>query len=114
MKNVYFIILAVAVIIYMFVSIRRNRLSVSSSFGWIIFSIVMLLLAIFPHSIDILAPLFGVEYAPVLLLTFCVVLLFIMDFRKSKKIDDLEKKVVDLGQELSIVRETVNEKNKRK
>ena len=114
MKNIYFIILAVAIIIYMFVSIRKNKLSVSSSFGWIVFSIIMLLLAIFPYSIDILAPLFGVEYAPVLMLTFCVILLFIMDFRKSKKIDELEKKVVDLGQELSIVREKVNEKDKRK
>ena len=113
MKNIYFIILAVAIILYMFVSIRKNKLSVSSSFGWIIFSIIMLLLAIFPHSIDILAPLFGVEYAPVLLLTFCVVLLFIIEFKKSKIIDELQKKVIDLAQELSIVKEDLNEKKKK-
>lgn len=112
MKNIYFIILSIVVILYMIVSIRKNRLSVKESFGWIIFSIIMLILSIFPHSIDYLAPVFGVEYAPVLLLTFCVVILFMMNFVSSKKIDELQKKVVDLTQELSIVKAKQNEKNK--
>lgn len=112
MKNIYFIILSIVVILYMIVSIRKNRLSVKESFGWIIFSIVMLILSFFPHSIDHLAPIFGIEYAPVLLLTFCVVILFMMNFVFSKKIDELQKKVVDLTQELSIVKAKQNEKRK--
>jgi hypothetical protein len=72
----------------------------------------MLILSIFPHLIDHLAPIFGVEYAPVLLLTFCVVVLFIMNFVSGKKIDDLQKKVIDLTQELSIVKAEQNEKKK--
>ena len=112
MKNIYFIILSIIVILYMILSIRKNRLSVKESFGWIIFSIIMLILSIFPHSIDHLAPIFGVEYAPVLLLTFCVVILFIMNFTSGKKIDELQKKVVDLTQELSIVKAKQNDKNK--
>ena len=94
----------------MIVSIRKNRLSVKESVGWIIFSIIMLILSIFPHSIDYFSPIFGVEYAPVLLLTFCVVILFMMNFSSSKKIDELQKKVVDLTQELSIVKADKNEK----
>ena len=93
-------------------SIRKNKLSIKKSFGWIIFVFIMLLLAIFPHSIDYLAPLFGVEYAPVLLLTFCVVILFIINFSSSKKIDELEKKVIDLTQELTLVK--ANQKNEKK
>lgn len=112
MKNIYFIILSIIVILYMIVSIRKNKLSVKESFGWIIFSIIMLILSIFPHSIDNLAPIFGIEYAPVLLLTFCVVILFMMNFVFSKKIDELQKKVVDLTQELSIVKAKQNEKQK--
>ena len=112
MKNIYFIILSIIVILYMIISIRKNKLSVKESFGWIIFSIIMLLLSIFPHSIDYLAPMFGVEYAPVLLLTFCVVILFMMNFVSSKKIDELQKKVVDLTQELSIVKAKQDDENK--
>ena len=110
MKNVYFIVLSIVVILYMIISIRRNRLSIKESFGWIVFSIIMLVLSIFPHSIDYLAPIFGVEYAPVLLLTFCVVILFIMNFMAGKKIDDLQKRVIDLTQELSIVKANQNDK----
>lgn len=110
MKNIYFIVLSIIVILYMIFSIRKNKLSVKESFMWILFSIVMLILSIFPHSIDNIAPFFGVEYAPVLLLTFCVVILFIINFTSGKKIDELQKKVVDLTQELSIVKAKQNEK----
>ena len=112
MKNVYFIVLSVFVLLYIIISIRKNNLSVKESFGWIIFSIIMIVLSIFPHSIDYLAPIFGVEYAPVLLLTFCVVILFIMNFMAGKKIDELEKKVIDLVQELSIVKANQNDDKK--
>ena len=69
MKNIYFIILSVLVIIYIFYSIRRDKLSIKTSFGWFIISIIMLLLSIFPKSIDWVAVKLGVAYPPTLLLT---------------------------------------------
>lgn len=112
MKNIFFIIAALVVIIYMLISIRKNRLDVTTSFIWIVFCVLMLVLAIWPKSIDILAPLFGVGYAPVLVLTFTTIVLFVMNFIQYKKIEELHKKVNDLGQELSIVKEELNEKKK--
>lgn len=111
MKRIYFIVLAALVIIYMIVSIRKNKLSVTNSFFWILFCICMLVLSIFPKSLDWLANLVGITYPPALFLTIAVVLLFVMNFIQSKKIEELQKKVIDLGQELSIVREKSNEKN---
>ena len=105
MKNVYFIILAIFVIIYIIFSIRKNKLSVTNSFIWIIFCIALLILSIFPKSLDWLAELVGISYPPALFLTIAVVILFIMNFSYSKKIEELHKKVIDLGQELSIVKE---------
>ncbi|MBQ7240901.1 MAG: DUF2304 domain-containing protein [Bacilli bacterium] len=110
MNTVLFIIAAIIVIVYIMYSIRKNRLDIANSFIWIIFCIIMLLLAVWPKSIDLLAPIFGVSYAPVLVLTFAVVVLFVMNFSQSKKIEELRKKVIDLGQELSIVKEKQNEK----
>ncbi len=110
MKNIFFIIAALIVMTYMFISIRKNKLDVTNSFIWIIFCIAALILAIFPKSIDILAPIFGVSYAPVLVLTFTTMVLFVMVFIQSKKIEELRKKVIDLGQELSVVKGKQNEK----
>ena len=112
MKNMYFITLSIIVIVYILHSIRKNKLSVKNSFGWFFLCIVMLILSIFPKSLDWLAISIGISYPPALFLTLCVVVLLVIDFSYSKKIEDLHKKVVDLAQELSIVRANQNEKDK--
>ena len=104
MKNIYFIIISSFIILYMIISIRKNKLSVSNSFLWIVFCVALLVLSIFPKSLDWLAGLVGISYPPALFLTIAVVILFIINFSYSKKIEELQKKVVDLAQELSIIK----------
>ena len=104
MKNIYFIIAAIVVILYMIHSIRKDKLSVSNSFMWIIFCIGLLILSIFPKSLDWLAVALGIDYPPTLFLSIAIIILFILVFIQSKKIEELHKKVIDLGQELSIVK----------
>lgn len=110
MKNIYFVILALAILVYMIQSIRKNRLSVKTSFWWIIGSILILVLAIWPKSIDWFAVMLGIDYPPALFLTLCVVFLFIVDFKYSKKIQEQQDKITDLAQELSIVKGTKNDR----
>ena len=110
MKNIYFIVFALLIILYMIISIRKNRLSVTNSFIWILFCIGLLVLSIWPKSLDWLAEAVGITYPPALFLTIAVVVLFVMNFIQYKKIEELHKKVIDLGQELSIVRDKKNEK----
>ena len=107
MKNIYFIVLSLLVIIYILHSIRKNKLSVGNSFVWIIFCIITLVLSIFPKCLDWLAILIGIEYPPALFLTIAVMLLFVINFSYSKKIENLQMKVIDLGQELSVVKHEV-------
>ena len=111
MKNIYFVILALFIMAYMIISIRKNRLSVNTSFGWIIGVIFMLILSIFPKSLDWLATFLDINYPPALFLTLCVIVLIMIDFDYSKKISDLNEKIIDLAQELSILKNN-DEKNK--
>ena len=113
MNNIFFIIIAVVLIIYIITSVRMGRLSVSASFGWVLASLAMLILAIFPKSLDWLAVSLGIEYPPALFLTLCVVLLFTISFNYSKKIAQLQSRVTDLAQEVSILK-SVNEKDGKK
>ena len=55
MKNMYFIILAILVILYVVHEVRKKKFSIKESFWWIRASLIMLILAIFPYSIDRLA-----------------------------------------------------------
>lgn len=102
MNNIPFIIISVLTIIYIVVSIRKNRLSVAASFGWTMFCLSMLFFSIFPKSLDWLSASFGIAYPPALFFTICIVVLFISNFRDDKKIDELEKKINNLAEELSI------------
>lgn len=104
MRKIYFIVAALAAIIYIIYSIRKNKLSVAGSFIWILFCIALLFLSIFPYSIDKIAPFIGISYAPVLLLLIALLILFMLVFQQSKKIEELQRKVTDLAQELSIVK----------
>lgn len=116
MKNIYFIVIAVITIIYMLYSIRKNKLSANNSFIWIIFCIALLLLSIFPTSLDWLAKFVGIEYPPALFLTIAVVILFIQNFIDSKRIEELQKKLVNVSQELSVTKHEVEKlktKNKK-
>ena len=104
MKNIYFIIIIILVIIYILDSIRKNKISINTSFGWMVISIIMLVLAIFPKSIDWLAVQVGISYPPALLLTIVTVILLVQNFNSSKKIYFLQEKLNYLEQELTLLK----------
>ena len=110
MNNVYFIVLSSLIIIYIIYSVRKGNLNIKTSFFWILASIVMLILSIFPYSIDTVAKWFGIDYPPALLLTLCVVVLLVLNFNISNKIAKLQEKVIDLAQEISVLKEKNNKK----
>ena len=102
--SIFLTVMAVLVILYILLSIRRNKLSPANSFIWIIFCIILLVLSIWPASLDWLANLLGISYPPALFLSIAIVILFIMNFIQSQKIENLQKKIIDLGQEVSILK----------
>ena len=113
MKNIYFIIFALIIITYILISIRKNKLSVNNSIVWILFCIALLLLSIWPKSLDWLASMIGISYPPALFLMIAVIILFVQNFIYSKRIESLEKKVVNLSQEISLTKNIGNNKNEK-
>ena len=109
MNNIFLIIVALFVIFYIIGSIRNDKLSVRNSFIWIVFCFIVLFLSINPKSLDWLSNMLGISYPPALFLTLSVIILYCMNFSYSRKIETLQKKIIDLGQELSILRDK-NEK----
>ena len=104
MNNIYFIILSVMVLLYVVNIVRKKKFSIKESFWWIIAVLIMLILSIFPYSIDWIAKKIGVAYPPSLLFVACIVFLVLINFRDSRRISELQMKVVELGQELAIIK----------
>ncbi len=109
MKNIYFVIVAVLFMIYMIVEIRKEKLSIKESFWWMMSSLLMLILALFPYSIDWLAEKLGIDYPPSLLFVICIVFLLFINFRNSKRISEQQIKIIDLAQNISLLKERIKD-----
>ena len=112
MNRIYFIIISLIAVFYIVHDIRKKRFSIKESFWWMIAALIMLFLAIFPYSIDWLAQKFGISYPPSLLFLFCIIFLILMNFRNSKKISEQQMKIIELAQNLAIVKEDIRKKEK--
>ena len=112
MNRIYFIIISLIAVFYIVHDIRKKIFSIKESFWWMIAALIMLFLAIFPYSIDWLAQKFGISYPPSLLFLFCIIFLILMNFRNSKKISEQQMKIIELAQNLAIVKEDIRKKEK--
>lgn len=113
MNNIYFIIIALLFLVYMIIEVRKGKLAIKESFWWVMCSLLMLFLSIFPYSINWIASVFNVEYPPSLLFVFCILFLLFKNFKNSKRISEHEMKIIDLAQEVSILRSELDEKRKK-
>ena len=83
--------------------VRKRKLDEKYSILWVIFSIVILLVSIFPSSITKVANIFGVYYPPSLLFLFGFVILCIYIVHITIVITKQNKMIVKLTQELGIL-----------
>ncbi len=106
MKSSYFVFIIIALIIIIFIahSVKKSRLSIKESFWWMIGSILMLILSIFPGLVNWAAKIFGISYPPTILFVFCILFLIYMVFRNSKRIAVQQEKIVELSQQIAILK----------
>lgn len=110
MKNIYFIIASIIIMLYIVTEVRKKRFSIKESFWWVIASIAMLVLSIFPYSIDIVAAYLKVAYPPSLLFVLCIIFNLFINFKNSKKIAELQEKNIELAQQVALLKEITSRK----
>ena len=113
MKKIYFVLICTMAMIYMFHEIRQKKFSIKESFWWMIAALMMMLLAIFPYSINKIASFFGIAYPPSLFFVFCIIFLVFIIFRNSKRISEQQEKIIELAQNLAILKAEVKDSKKK-
>lgn len=108
MNKIYFVIISLFCMIYVISVVRKRRFSIKESFWWMVASVGMLILSIFPYSIDYLAKIFNVAYPPSLLFVFCIIFLTFINFKNSKRIAEQQEKIIELAQTVAILKEKIN------
>ena len=102
--NKLFIFVGILVIYYIFHVVKKGKFSVNESIFWLFGGFAVLILSIFPGIIIFLSDKFGIEYPPSLLFMFCCIFLLFMSFRNNRRIAEQQEKIVELAQQLSILK----------
>ena len=110
--NYFFIILAIAFMIYVYANVKKQEFSIEESVFWVIGTIVLLILSIFYKSLDKVAIYIGVSYAPSLVFVIAIMFLLFINFRNSKKISKQNEKIIELAQRLSILEYEIRKEEK--
>lgn len=107
--NLLFIIIGIILIIYIIKCVINKTFDMYESIFWIIAAVAIIILAIFPKSLDAISLKVGVSYSPSLVFLLGVVFLLFINFKQSRLLNDAKQKIVELTQELSILKEKVKE-----
>lgn len=106
------IIFSIAFIIFIINLVRKNKLDEKYSILWLFASGVILIVALFPSIITIIAQKFNVFYPPTLMLLFAIIVLGAYIVHITVVITKQNKMIVKLTQELGILKEEINKQKK--
>lgn len=109
--NVFFIVLGVILFIYIICVVVKGTFDIYESIFWLIGTVIILILSIFPNLIILLADFIGVEYAPSLLFLLVAVFLLFINFRNTQKILKQKEKLIYLAQDVAILKEMIKKNN---
>lgn len=105
-------IFSIAFIIFIINLVRKNKLDEKYSILWLFASGVILIVALFPSIITIIAQKFNVFYPPTLMLLFAIIVLGAYIVHITVVITKQNKMIVKLTQELGILKEEISKQKK--
>ena len=114
MKNLYFIIISILIILFIVTEVKKSHLSIKESFFWIVLSFCTLVLSIFPRIINKAADIFGVSYPPTIFFVFVILFLCFIIFRITKILSFQNEKIIDLTEQVAIIKSKIDDKNNPK
>lgn len=109
--------MAIAALILLFIIIiclKHNSISIKNSVAWFILPIAFLLISIFPQPIVALSNLFGFETLSNFIFVIIIALLILVCFSLTISLSRQQVKITKLIQELSLLKEKINDQKSKK
>lgn len=107
--NLLFIIIGIILIIYIIKCVIDKTFDIYESIFWILAAVAIVLLAMFPKSLDAISLKVGISYSPSLVFLLGVAFLLVINFKHSRLLANEKQKSIELTQELAILKEKVKE-----
>jgi len=111
--NYFFIIIAIVFIIYIMNLIKMKSFSVKESMFWMLGTIAILIFAMFPKLLDLIAIKLNIAYPPSLLFLMGILFLLLINFRHTQKISKQNERIIELAQRCSILEFEIEKGDKK-
>lgn len=102
--RVLFIIAAIGLIVFLLQSIRKSKMSIEDSLFWTGFSLLILLMSLFPEIPSLLSRVIGFMSPVNFVFLFFIFVLIVRDFLANRRISQLENRVKELTQQIALDR----------
>ena len=102
------VVFAVFFIFLVIELVRRDRLLEKYSLMWLFFSVVIILFASAPHTINLIAENLNIKYAPSLLFLIGVIFLIVYTLHITTVVSRQNDRIVRLTQEIAILKQNLS------
>ncbi len=100
--RIVLIVAAVALVAVLLHSIKRSKMRIEDSLFWVAFSLVILLLSIFPEIAVAASDAFGFMAPVNFIFLFFIFVLILKNFAGSRRVSQLESRVQELAEQVAI------------
>lgn len=106
------IAIGVILIIMVGISMKKKQISDYQGILWLVAAVLIIILGAFPRIVNLLARVFGIWWAPSVLLFSAAVIIGFICFNHSKEISVLKAQISELAMQLSIMKAEKAEEKK--
>ncbi len=96
------IVVSALAILYVIHKIRHSKMNISDSIFWIVFAVLMIVIAVFPVIIFFLANLVGIHSPNNFLFLLIIAILLLKIFLMSIRVSQMQDKLSELAQKAAI------------
>ena len=112
MYRIFFAVLGVLSVLLILIKVRKNKFSEGRSIFWVAGGVIMLLLSIFPKTIDKLSLFLGINHPPSLLFLLASLFIIYSVFKLEEEITQTREQMKDLAHKNAILESKLKEKIK--
>lgn len=102
--RIILILAAIGLMAFLLHSIKKSKMSIEDALFWTGFSLLILLMSIFPEIPSLLSDAIGFQSPVNFVFLFFIFILIIRDFLSNRRISQLENRVKELTQQIALDR----------
>lgn len=95
---------SICLVAFLLYSIKKSKMRIEDSLFWMFFSLLILVLSIFPDIASFFSNSFGFQAPVNFIFLFFIFILIVRDFSSNRHISQLENRVKELAQQVAIDR----------